>query len=82
MTKPALKIGPLPDRTPVKLTLLIDPALRAELEAYAAIYAEAHGERAGVETLAPVMLEAFMASDSGFRKARRDNPGAGRRGEA
>jgi hypothetical protein len=71
MTKPALKIGPLPDRTPVKLTLLIDPALRAELEAYAAIYAEAHGERAGVETLAPVMLEAFMASDSGFRKARR-----------
>jgi hypothetical protein len=39
--------------------------------AYAAIYAEAHGERAGVETLAPVMLEAFMASDSGFRKARR-----------
>ena len=73
MTKPALKIGPLPDRTPVKLTLLIDPALRAELEAYAAVYAQAHGERPGVETLAPVMLEAFMASDSGFRKARRQS---------
>jgi hypothetical protein len=27
----------------------------------------------GVETLAPVMLEAFMASDSGFRKARRQS---------
>jgi len=73
MTKPALKIGPLPDRTQVKLILLIDPALRAELEAYAAVYAEAHGERPGVEALAPVMLEAFMASDSGFRKARRQS---------
>ena len=70
MTKPALKIGPLPDRTPVKLILLIYPALRAELEAYAAIYAEAQGELAGVETLARVMPEAFMTSGSGFRQAR------------
>lgn len=71
MTKPALKIGPLPDRTPVKLSLLIDPALRAELDAYADCYAEAYGDKPGVDILVPVMLEAFLASDAGFRKARR-----------
>jgi hypothetical protein len=71
MTKPALKIGPLPDRTPVKLSLQIDPALRAELDAYAACYAEAYGEKPGVDVLVPVMLEAFLASDAGFKRARR-----------
>lgn len=71
MTKPGLKIGPLPDRTPVKISLLIDPALRAELEAYCSVYAEAYGERPGVEVLIPVMLEAFLASDAGFRRIRR-----------
>lgn len=35
-----------------------------------AICGEAQGERAGVETLAPVMPEAFMTSGSGFRQAR------------
>lgn len=71
MTQPTLKIGPLPDRTPVKLSLSIDPALRADLEDYAAVYAAAFGERPGIEALVPVMLEAFLASDAGFKRARR-----------
>lgn len=71
MTKPALKIGPLPDRTPVKLSLLIDPALRAELEEYASVYRETYGETQGIEALVPAMLEAFLASDGAFKKTRR-----------
>lgn len=71
MTKPALKIGPLPDRTPVKLNLLIDPMLRTELDDYALTYAEAYGDRVSVELLVPAMLEAFLSSDSGFKRAKR-----------
>jgi hypothetical protein len=69
MTKPALKIGPLPDRTPVKLSLLIDPSLRAELEAYASVYAQTYGDTPGIEALVPAMLETFLASDGAFRRA-------------
>ena len=66
-----LKIGPLPDRTPQKLTVLIEPSLVAELEDYARVHSQVHGEDAGVPVLVPHMLEAFLASDNGFRKARR-----------
>ena len=71
MREANLKIGPLPDRTPQKLTVLIDPSLAAELEDYARVHSQLHGEGAGVPVLVPHMLEAFLASDSGFRKARR-----------
>jgi hypothetical protein len=67
-----LKIGPLPDRTPVKLNLQSIASLRSDLEEYAAVYATAFGERPGIEALVPVMLEAFLASDSGFKRARRE----------
>ena len=71
MREANLKIGPLPDRTPQKLTVLIDPSLAAELEDYARVHSQLQGEDAGVPVLVPHMLEAFLASDSGFRKARR-----------
>ena len=69
MTKIALKIGPLPDRTPVKLSLLIDPALKADLEVYASLYEEAYGDRVALDTLVPVMLQSFIESDGAFRRA-------------
>ena len=36
MSAPSLKIGPLPDTTPVKLTIAVDPETNADLELYAA----------------------------------------------
>ena len=74
MSKTSLKIGPLPDKTPQKLTVLIEPSLAAELEDYARVHSQLHGEEAAVPVLVPHMLEAFLASDSGFRKARRSLP--------
>jgi hypothetical protein len=71
MSKTSLKIGPLPDRTPQKLTVLIEPSLASELEDYARVHSQLHGEDAAVPVLVPHMLEAFLASDTGFRKARR-----------
>ena len=66
-----LRLTRLPDRTPVRLTLSLDPALAAALCDYAAIYAATYGAEEKPETLAPAMLEAFLASDAGFRRARR-----------
>lgn len=66
-----LKIGPLPDRTPQKLTVLVDPALAADLDDYAQIHSHIHGSEVPVSALVPLMLETFLASDSGFRRARK-----------
>lgn len=66
-----LKIGPLPDRTPQKLTVLIDPALVAELEDYSQVHSQLNGEEVNIAVLVPHMLESFLASDAGFRKARK-----------
>lgn len=67
----ALKIGKLPDTTPVKLSIAVPPDLQAELQDYAAIYERAYGEKAKVADLIPSMLASFMASDSNFKKARK-----------
>ncbi|MBU2605141.1 MAG: DUF2274 domain-containing protein [Alphaproteobacteria bacterium] len=71
MNDMSLKIGPLPDRTPRKLTLLMDPLLIAELEDYARVHSRINGNDVSAQALVPHMLEAFMASDTGFRKARK-----------
>lgn len=66
-----LRLARLPDRTPVKLTLSIEPDLFSALGDYAALYQQSYGEAARIEDLAPVMIEAFLASDAGFKRARR-----------
>ena len=71
MSKISLKIGPLPDRTPQKLTVLVDPPLATDLDAYARIHSEIHGVEVPASALVPLMLETFLASDTGFRKARK-----------
>ncbi|MEL7546115.1 MAG: DUF2274 domain-containing protein [Pseudomonadota bacterium] len=72
MTTPKLKIGPLPDTTPVKLTLSIDPDLQSDLDIYAKLYERAYGEKASVAAIVPSMLRTFLSGDSGFKKARRE----------
>lgn len=71
MSKTSLKIGPLPDKTPQKLTVLVDPPLAADLDDYARIHSEIHGTEVPAAALVPLMLETFLASDSGFRRARK-----------
>ena len=66
-----LKIGPLPDTTPVKLTIAVDPVLKANLDLYTKVYEQTYQEKASVAALIPSMLQAFLASDSGFKKARK-----------
>lgn len=66
-----LKIGPLEDRTPVKLNIAVEPSLKHDLETYCRVYEKAYGERQDVAALIPSMLEAFLASDTGFKRARK-----------
>jgi hypothetical protein len=74
MSDASLKIGPLPDRTPQKLTIAMDPCLIAELEDYARVHSRLHGSDVSAQVLVPHMLETFLLSDTGFRKARKALP--------
>ena len=70
MTK--LKLGPIPDDKPVKLTVELPAELHRDLIAYGEIL----GREAGQGPIEPKklvvpMLERFIATDRGFAKARR-----------
>jgi len=66
-----LKLGQLPDRVPVKITMTVSPELKKALDDYAAIYASTYGENETVSELIPYMLDAFLAGDGKFREARK-----------
>ena len=66
-----LKLGKLPDRTPVKITITLGPDLNQALREYAAIYRATYGEAESVADLIPFMLGAFLDSDRSFAKARK-----------
>jgi hypothetical protein len=69
----ALRLGPLPKMATVKINLALPAALKADLDRYAQLHSQTWGEPTDVLELIPHMLEAFMARDRGFRKARRPN---------
>jgi hypothetical protein len=64
-----LRLGPLLDTQIVKLTFACPARLRANLDRYAELHAQTYGEAVDAVTLIPLMLEAFMAGDRGFRRA-------------
>ena len=67
-TTKKLRLGPLPKTESVKLTFACPVSLKADLDRYAAVHAQAYGEAVDAVTLIPHMLEAFIAGDRGFRK--------------
>ena len=67
-----LKLAPLPDRVPVKITITVQPELRKALDDYALLYAKSYGAEEQVAELIPYMLDAFLKADHGFRKGRKD----------
>jgi len=69
---PKLKIGPIPDDRPVKLTIELPAALHRDLVAYG----DALGRESGQGAVEPArligpMLARFMATDRAFAKLRR-----------
>jgi hypothetical protein len=65
-----LKLGKLPDRVPVKMTIAVSPELSRALNDYARAYEEAYGQAESATDLIPAMLGAFLQSDRAFAKAR------------
>ena len=70
MTK--LKLGPLVEDKPVKMTVELPGTLHRDLIAYAEVLARESGQPAAdpVRLIVP-MLERFIGSDRGFARARR-----------
>lgn len=65
-----LKLARIPERTPVKLTILVAPELNETLKAYAAAYQEAYGTSEPIAELVPAIIAAFIESDREFGRAR------------
>lgn len=72
-----LKLGPLADDKPVKVSLELPAALHRDLVAYAEVLARETGQPAAdpVRLIVP-MLERFITTDRGFAKARRTTASA------
>ena len=81
MTK--LKLGPIHDDKPVKLTVELPADIHRDLCDYAAVLGQQTGQELEPTRLVAPMLDRFMATDRGFAaarkagpRARRKNPGA------
>ncbi len=71
MTK--LKLSAIPDDKPVKITVELQAEVFRDLQAYSQVLARAAGEASPPDPgklIAP-MVARFMATDKGFRKAKR-----------
>lgn len=68
---PDLKLGQLPDRTPVKIAINVSPVLNQALAAYAELYRETYGKAELLAELIPAMLASFLESDRAFAMHRR-----------
>ncbi|MBS7698978.1 MULTISPECIES: DUF2274 domain-containing protein [unclassified Chelatococcus] len=67
-----LKLGPIVEDKPVKVTVALPGQLHRDLAAYAEALARESGQTAAdpVKLIVP-MLERFIATDRGFARARR-----------
>lgn len=63
-----LRLGPMPRTELVKMTISLSASLKADLERYANLHAQTHGESVDAVTLIPHMLEAFVARDRAFKR--------------
>ena len=68
-----LRLGPIADDKPVKLSIELTGSLHRELLVYAEVHAKANGLAAPMapEKIAVPMIERFIATDRGFATERR-----------
>lgn len=69
-----LKLGPIDDNKPAKISLELPATVHRDLIAYAEVLAKETAKSVGdpAKLISP-MIERFMATDRGFAKARRDS---------
>ena len=69
MTK--LKLGPIPDDKPVRLTVIISAELAVLLRTYADAVGSGSSKPVTVERIVPHILERFIRTDRVFMRTRR-----------
>jgi len=67
----AIKLPPLPDRTPVKLSVSMLPDLHQTLLEYAAVYASTYGKEVSVGDLIPAIVANYLETDRSFLQIRK-----------
>lgn len=72
----AIRLERLPDRAPVKITILVSPELHRILGDYAVAYETTCGQAEPVAELIPAMLAAFVESDRAFARSRKSGGAA------
>ena len=77
----SLRLPQLPDRKLVRMTISLSPDLSSALKDYAEIYRQTYGPEERPEALVPAMLETFLGSDAGFKRARRNLAANPRKGD-
>jgi len=69
-----LKLGPLADDKPVRLTVELPAKVHRDLVAYAEVLGRETGQAIDPPKLVAPMLARFMATDREFARARRARP--------
>jgi hypothetical protein len=71
MSMAAIKLGRIPDRTPVKISIAVPPELGQALSDYSDFYATSYGRTEPLGELIAAMLAAFLESDREFVRSRK-----------
>ena len=66
-----LKLGPIPDDKPVRLTIILSAELAALLHTYADAVGSGNSKPVTVERIVPHILERFIRTDRAFMRRRR-----------
>lgn len=67
----ALKLPPIPDRTPVKLSITMLPDLHQTLQDYAVLYARTYGKDVSVGDLVTAVVANYLENDRAFVQSRK-----------
>jgi hypothetical protein len=65
----ALRLGPIPKATPVKITIVVTAEFKTQLDRYAELHSRMWGEPIEAPDLIPHMLRSFIDGDKAFRRA-------------
>lgn len=61
-----IKLGKLPERTPVKLAINVDPELNRVLARYREFYQATYHQDESIADLVPAIVHAFIHADKAF----------------
>ncbi|MBL4600950.1 MAG: DUF2274 domain-containing protein [Rhizobiaceae bacterium] len=67
----SLKLNKLPNRETAKITFTANAELKSALQDYAEIYRQTYGGKESVVDLIPFILDSFISTDHGFKRARK-----------